>query len=155
MKIVWKDGMGSFYNGVRAEDIVFELNNISTESITPEQVLDAARSEKSIMHQFFEWNDSVAAEKYRKIQAQQLILKIAYVKDDEDTQPKRYYHNISYSTREYHPVEYVFQHEDAYSLLKKRAIDYLRNAEKKFAEIKELESVWLLIRQALDGIDAE
>lgn len=43
MKIVWKDGMGSFYNGVKAEDIVSELNKISTESITPEQVLDAAR----------------------------------------------------------------------------------------------------------------
>lgn len=155
MKIVWKDGIGSFYNGVKAEDIVSELNKISTTTITPEQVLSVARDDSSIMHQFFEWNDTVAAEKYRKIQAQQLILKIAYVRDEEDNQPKRYYHNISYSTREYHPVEYIFQHEDAYSLLKKRAIDYLRNAEKKFAEIKELESIWPLIRQTLDGIDAE
>lgn len=154
MKIVWKEGMGSFYNGVKAEDIVYELNKISTESITPEQVLNAARDKKSIMHQFFEWNDTVAAEKYRKMQAQQLILKIAYVKDEKDTQQKRYYHNISYSTGEYHPVEYVFQHEDAYSMLKKRAIDYLRNAEKKFAEIEELQSVWHLIKQVLDDIDA-
>lgn len=153
MKIVWKDGLGSFYQGVKAEEVVAELNKISTETITPEQVLDAARDENSLLHRFFEWDDSVAAEKYRKTQAQQILLKITYVKDDYDTKPKRYYHNVTYSTGEYHPVDFIFQHEDAYSLLKKRAIDYLRGAESKFSEVKELDSVWESIRKALEDID--
>lgn len=149
MKIVWKDGLGSFYQGVKAEEVVAELNKISTETITPEQVLDAARDENSLLHRFFEWDDSVAAEKYRKSQAQQMLLKISYVSDDEDAKPKRYYHNVSYATGEYHSVSYIFKHEDAYELLKKRALDYLRAAESKFAEVKELDSVWDAIRDAL------
>lgn len=149
MKIIWKDGMDSFYKGVRAEEVVAELNKINAEAITPEQIVDAARDEKSILHQFFEWDDAVAAEKYRQNQAQQMLLKITYVTDDEDTRPKRYYHNVTYSTGEYHPVQYIFEHEDAYELLKKRAFDYLRGAENKFSEVTELNSVWEAIRSAL------
>lgn len=152
MKLDWKDGFGSLYKGVKAEDVVAELSKINSDAITPEQVLDAARDENSLLHQFFEWDDSVAAEKYRKSQAQQMLLKITYVTDDEDTKPKRYFHNISYSTGEYHPVEFIFKHEDAYEMLKKRAIDYLRVAQNKFAEVKELQAVWDAIQQVLDDV---
>lgn len=37
--------------------------------ITPEQVLEKARDEQSELHKCFEWNDSIAAEKYRLQQA--------------------------------------------------------------------------------------
>lgn len=153
MNFSWKDGLGSLYHGVKAADIVAELNKINSETITPEQILDVARDENSLLHGFFEWDDTIAAEKYRKYQAQQMLLKITYVKDDEDKKPKRYYHNISYSTGEYHTVDYIFKHEDAYELLKKRAVDYLRGAKNKFSEISELKEVWETIDRVISGID--
>lgn len=53
-RIFWKDGMDSFYNGVPAKDVVNELEKINSDSITPEQIVNVARNENSILHQFFE-----------------------------------------------------------------------------------------------------
>lgn len=144
-RIFWKDGMDSFYNGVPAKDVVTELEKINSDSITPEQIVNVARDENSLLHQFFEWNDSIAAEKYRKIQAQQMLCRITYIVEDND-EPKRYYHNFTYSTHEYHPVQYFYQHKDAYEELKKRAKDYLDGAVKRFSDIKELQPVWDAIK---------
>lgn len=41
--------------------------------ITPQQIVDAARDEDSALHKFFEWNDGIAAENYRLMQARTLL----------------------------------------------------------------------------------
>lgn len=41
--------------------------------ITPEQLVEAARSEGSPLHRYFEWDDKEAADKYRLMQARTLI----------------------------------------------------------------------------------
>lgn len=139
IKIKWKDGFQSLYKGVPVEEVVKELSDIGEDGITPEQIVDRARNENSILHQLFEWDDTVAAEKYRKIQAQQMLVKITFVTDDDDSKhEQRYYHNVSYTSGEYHPIQYVFQHEDQYELLKKRAKDYFLSAKEKFEAVKEL-----------------
>lgn len=145
-KIFWKDGVGSLYKGIPADKVVEELEKISSDAITPEQVLNVARNENSILHNLFEWNDSVAAEKYRIIQAQQMLVKITYVEDENDT-PKRYYHNVTYSSHEYHPVDFIYTHEDSYELLKKRAYDYLQSAISKYETVKEFQPVWDAIKK--------
>lgn len=42
-------------------------------ALTPENVLQAARPADSPLHSRFEWDDSVAADEYRKVQARDLI----------------------------------------------------------------------------------
>lgn len=44
--------------------------------LTPEQVVDAARSPSSAIHECFEWDDSTAAEKYRVEQARDLLKRV-------------------------------------------------------------------------------
>lgn len=48
--------------------------------LTPEIVVDAARPEEHPLHSRFEWDDSIAAEKWRREQASELIrsVKITY-----------------------------------------------------------------------------
>lgn len=41
--------------------------------LSPAQVVEAARSEKSPLHSAFEWNDTIAAARYRKDQARRMI----------------------------------------------------------------------------------
>jgi len=41
--------------------------------LSPNDVVDDARSPDSPLHDYFEWDDTAAAEKYRKVQARQLI----------------------------------------------------------------------------------
>lgn len=151
MKLKWCDRFQSLYKGVPVEDVVKELSEIDPDSITPEQIVDKARDENSVLHSLFEWDDTVAAEKYRKIQAQQMLTKITFVVDDSPRE-QRYYHNVSYSSGEYHPVQYVFQHEECYELLKKRAKDYFLAAKAKFEAVQELGPLFKYIDQFFDDL---
>lgn len=45
-------------------------------SLTPEDVLERARTDNSALHSHFEWNDTVAGEQYRLQQASELIRSI-------------------------------------------------------------------------------
>lgn len=47
--------------------------------ITPASVLDAARSKSSPLHEFFEWDDKKAADKYRLMQASEMIVASKFV----------------------------------------------------------------------------
>jgi hypothetical protein len=49
------------------------LTTIHSGEITPREVLDDARSNKSPLHKYFDWNDESAAEKYRIIRARKLL----------------------------------------------------------------------------------
>lgn len=64
---------------VSADIVGKKLEQIEAEtgSVSKEALLEASRSEKSETHDLFEWNDGVAAEKYRLRQAQDVIANIA------------------------------------------------------------------------------
>jgi hypothetical protein len=51
---------------------------------TAEEVVDAARSTASPLHPYFEWNDTVAAVKYRLEQAREIIRAIVIRTDEEE-----------------------------------------------------------------------
>ena len=42
-------------------------------SLTPESVVDESRDVNAVLHNCFEWDDAVAAEKYRHTQARHII----------------------------------------------------------------------------------
>ena len=76
---------------VSAEVAAVEIDKIkddlNKENIAPEYLLDASRAEKAPLHCCFEWNDSVAAEKYRVDQAKELIraIRVEIIKDVDKT----------------------------------------------------------------------
>ena len=53
-------------------------DEIGENKVTPQEVLEKARDENSELHKCFEWNDSVAAEKYRLQQARAIIINLVY-----------------------------------------------------------------------------
>jgi len=63
-------------------------------ALTVEAVLAEAAPESSPLHAFFEWSDSEAAEKYRHLQARQLIarvrVKVITAEDKEPVQVRAY-----------------------------------------------------------------
>ena len=60
-------------------------------SVTSEAFLEVAKSEDSPIHNMFEWNDKVAANKYRLEQSRKIIcaLKVVVVTDNEDKPEKK------------------------------------------------------------------
>jgi hypothetical protein len=77
--------------------VASELRKIEQECsvITPVVVVEKAASPKSPLHNFFEWDNSVAAEQYRLWQARQLIAKVYIVPSDApDSEPVRAFVNV-------------------------------------------------------------
>lgn len=78
----WKDEAPGFYQRFDADKIGREFMKIKDENgdIHPAAVVAYARNPNSEMHNFFEWNNSAAAERYRNWQARNMIACITEVK---------------------------------------------------------------------------
>ena len=61
---------------------VCEMLSNSEGGLSPQTLLDYSRDESSPTHDEFEWNDEIAAEKYRLKQARNLIIDVRVVKID-------------------------------------------------------------------------
>lgn len=75
-----------------------ELASIQKEMsvITPKIVVQQASDPKSPLHQYFEWDDTIAAQKHREWQARFLIVSVHVVDSDMDNpQPVRAFVNVS------------------------------------------------------------
>lgn len=66
-------------------EMIDELSSNGTE-VTPALLVDLSRDQDSPLHKEFEWDDTVAAEKYRQEQARLLISHIRIVKEDDPEQ---------------------------------------------------------------------
>ncbi len=83
-KYAWRTG---FHASASADAVMTELVRLGVRDcgLTAELVLDQARDKNSLLHGFFEWDDSVAAEKYRVEQAQSLIRAIVVLPEENTT----------------------------------------------------------------------
>jgi len=60
---------------------IYERNGV----LTPALVVEESRDETAPLHHRFEWNDGIAAEQYRRVQAAELIreVRVKYGTDDK------------------------------------------------------------------------
>ena len=122
--------------------------------IMPSQVVDEARDPASVLHGSFEWDDTVAAEKYRVIQAQKLIRAFvvtiecggekidvpAFVGVSADRNEKS-------ANNPYHRIENVKEYPDILAVAEKDALNQLVAIRKRHGHLKRLSDVW----GAIDG----
>ena len=117
--------------------------------ITPKIVLESARSETSVIHECFEWNDDVAAEKYRESQASSLIrnLTVKMVDtDDKPTEPVRAYVNIKQTdTSSFISMYKVLENDKLTNLMLEQAKQELAAFAKKYSTLQELSGVFSAI----------
>lgn len=103
--------------------------------LTPQIVVDEARPDCAPLHDRFEWDNDVAGEKYRIVQAQQLIRSVQIEFVDNRTGEKKYvrgFHSLREAGQEsggYAPVQEVVQDEMTLKLL-------LRQCEREIADLK-------------------
>ena len=109
--------------------------------ITPEQVLEKARDEQSELHKCFEWNDSIAAEKYRLQQARQLIQFLVVVPKQDSKPPIRHF-QITSQRNVYMPTTHFATQHDEYQKLLQRAYAELRSFQNRYKSLSELERVF-------------
>jgi hypothetical protein len=104
--------------------------------LTPQSVVDEARPETAPLHSRFEWDDSIAGEKYRIVQAQQLIraVKIEYTDSSGEKKKVRGFFPIrdveeNPEKAGYSPTEDIVQNDICLKIL-------LRQLERDIADLK-------------------
>ena len=108
---------------------------------TPTEVLEKAKDETTELHKCFEWNDSIAAEKYRLEQAKNIIRMLVYEKETKEQAVVRYYAKTE-TKHVYQPTKQFLVQEDEYQGLLRRALAELETFKKKYHTLTELESIF-------------
>lgn len=151
MKIKWKNP--SYYKNVSAEKVYTEITELGSknkdETVTLQAIVDKARDEKSELHKCFEWNDTIAAEKYRQQQARVIMINLVKVQEFDDNKERviRTHVNIQRGTHEYKPIEYVVKHKDEYTMLLERAKKELIAFKNKYSQLSELTELMKILEE--------
>lgn len=114
--------------------------------LTPELVVQAATPESSPLHHRFVWDNDEAAQRYREVQARELIrsVRVAYRRPDGHEGDVRYFHAVRRPTgNSYTPVDEIVQDEVTTKIL-------LNQMEREFLQLKRryenFDEFWQLVR---------
>lgn len=142
----WKPG---FHMKADAQKVGEQMARIERSGeLTPRSLVDANRKRGAVLHDYFEWDDRKAAEKYREVQASYVIRAIE-VQVQGCSQPTRAFVPVSTEggNSSYVSVEVAISHEDTRDEVLDRALAELRAFERKYGGLVELAGVLEAIRE--------
>lgn len=120
--------------------------------LTPQDVLDDARKHNSPLHQFFEWNDGVAAEQHRLEQARGLIRSVVaiYVREDKPAvRTRAFVHVPEPGAPHYRTADHAMSQEKTRKMVLRRALTELQAWRKRYKDMQEFAAVF----EAADQIE--
>lgn len=166
-KYAWKRG---YQYKVSADTVGGVLNRIEKEEgkVTRESFLDHSRDENSETHEMFEWDDTVAAEKYRLATAGKIINQLevtivyeeseprelkAQIKYDDEPQQKTVsaFLNVSPKTPTapavYYNAHRAMSDEDTRRQVLRNAMFELKAFERKYHDLEEFAELFEVIKK--------
>ena len=147
MSIVASWKIDGFYKA-DASKVAAEISSLG-ENFTTQEIVEKARSTDSELHKCFEWNDSIAAEKYRLTQAQNILRLLVVTKNEVDREPQktnlRVFHSDGMRKNSYSPIQIIVKKNDEYEVLLNNALAELKSFKKKYHMLSELEEILALI----------
>lgn len=123
----------------------FLESNFPDGIFTPEDVVKLARPKTSPIHEFFEWDDTVAAARWRIQQARQLISSIVVHIEDQDV--KAFHSVVVNEHRGYMPVNQAMKAPDIWEQVISDALDDLNGWRIRYEKYKEFAPVIKAIDQ--------
>lgn len=141
----WKQGYG-FFAKADAQTVAEEILSIG-ENATPRQIVEKARDASTELHKCFEWDDGIAAEKYRERQASEVV-RLLVIKEEaipEDRPEVRYFFKPK-KEEGYKPTHVIVRKEDEYQRLLAQAWAELQAFKRKYSMLTELQEIFDLIQ---------
>lgn len=125
-----------------------ELSERYAGRLNAETVVREAKNPRCPIHDFFEWNDRIAAEEYRKVQARDLMRCIVYV-EEETGKEVRAFMNVDIGIPQddmesgsyYVPTAEVLSNGNLMAQVLEEAVGYLKWFRQKYALLRELSEV--------------
>lgn len=146
---MWKPGFESLHKA-DAQLVAQEISAIG-EGATPAQIVDKAREESSELHRLFEWDDNIAAEKYRLQQARQIVCHLVIRETVRDDKPPIRFFFQPENGAGYQPTQIIVRNQDNYQALLASAMRDLGALRRKYHSLCELEGVFGEIDQLIQG----
>jgi predicted house-cleaning noncanonical NTP pyrophosphatase (MazG superfamily) len=121
--------------------------------VSPVDVVNESKSEKSVLHKCFEWNDSKAAEGFREQQARVLIGNIVVCKfektDIQDAVLVRAFVNVKNENQKsvYVSIEEAMDNRNYEEQLFENAIKELESFTQKYKNLEQLKSLFEVIKK--------
>lgn len=148
----WKRGAYITASAEKAGEMCEKL--ASEGRLTAENLLDENRPVNAPLHGAFEWNDTIAAEEYRKDQARHIISCLCIVTERKDEQIRAFY-NLERSEPVYKHISVILQSPDDTEALFRMALGELAAFQKKYAAVKKLAPVMQAIETVkMEGVSA-
>lgn len=142
----WREGFSGLFHGADAQLIADEISAIG-EAPTAADIVDAARNERSELHKCFEWDDSVAAERWRRKQARDIVHHLVFIEEQIPTdRPEIRIRYTEGANNGYKETKKIVRNQDAYKILLSRAYAELRAFKAKYNMLSELQEILDLIR---------
>ena len=130
-----------------AEKVYSEITALG-ETFSPETVIEAAKDKNSELHKCFTWNNTKAANNWRKHEARVVMSNLVVVTETTDNEPVAVRLISSTSVRnEYKPTVMLIESETEYADLLARAIRELKAFQKKYETVTELREIFGLINE--------
>lgn len=153
MKVMWKDGFRSSVPAQVAYDTIHDLYQQGKK--TAKDLVDASRPEDAPLHSMFEWDDAVAAEKFREEQGRSIIRHIVEVpetEEEKETRPVvRAFFQIDNASNDYEPTYVIMSDEEKRKRLLQVAKAELQQFKVKYYSLKELAEVFSAIDRVTKG----
>lgn len=134
---------------VKAQVAGDECERLESEGrLTPKNLVEASRPEDAPLHKCFEWDDTVAADKWRQAQAAYIIRSVE-VQIERSSEPTRaFVATVSDASGEYRSIGYVLRQSDSRKALMENARRELLSFRRKYQTLHELADVF----DAIDGV---
>jgi hypothetical protein len=116
--------------------------------LTPHNLVEESRPEDAPLHKCFEWDDSVAAEKWRETQAAYIIRSVEVTVEKSNEPTRAFVVTVSDDKREYQSIGYVLRDTSSREYLLEQAKRELTSFRRKYQNLFELSQVF----EAIDGI---
>lgn len=140
----WKSGYSHKVKPEVAGAVFEELEK--EKGLTAQTLVDASRPEDAPLHREFEWEDSIAAEKYREQQARILIAHLTVrMEEVKEAPPTRAYVSLKDDTSKYEHIATVLADTKKTDALFDVAMKELLAFKTKYANLKQFAEVFAVI----------
>lgn len=146
----WKDGTQYKTDANVAGKVCAEMEAAGT--LTAGNLVEASRPKTAPLHNEFEWNNTKAAEEWRKHQARNIIHSLVLVTEPgRNDGTVRAFFKLEAKAPNYESIVAIVQQEDKYQALKDAALRELIAFQKKYAQITEFGKLFEAIEELKGG----
>ena len=110
-------------------------------SLLAKDVVEESRPETAVLHKCFEWEDAVAAERFREVQAGNIIRNITVVHSEEGCEPTEVRAFVSVQ-KSYQPIQVVLSDRGKAEELLRSALRELSAFQMKYSSLSGLAAVF-------------